>query len=119
MGHIGEKGALGAVGGLGGSNGIRKRLVHLFISGAVGHDKDVLVFALYLAAHGNDVEPARLSGLLMQIRRVPLALFPAVKPLQKILVAVRVIFRVQCHQSMDILPDVSPRDAQQTAQCSG
>ena len=53
MGHIGKEGALGAVGGLGGSNGIGKRLIHLLVGGAVGHDKDVLGSALHLAAHGD------------------------------------------------------------------
>ena len=113
VGHIGKEGALGAVGGLGGSNGIGKRLIHLPVGGAVGHDKDVLGSALHLAAHSDVMEPAALFGLPMLILRIPLALFPAEKPLQKVLVAVRVILRVQRCQNTGILPDFSPRDSQQ------
>ena len=113
MGHIGKEGALGAVGSFGRCNGIRKRLIHLPVGGAVGQDKDILGSVRYLAGHGDDVEPAQLFCLLMQIRRIPLALFSAVKPLQKVLVTVRVVFRVQVRQNMDILPDFFPWEAQQ------
>ena len=114
VGHIGKKGALGAVGRLGSSNGIGKRLIHLPIGGAVGQDKDILGSALHLAAHGDDVEPAPFLSLLMLILLIPFALFPAEKPFQKVFAMSRSVFRVQPIQNMDILPDFSPRDAQQT-----
>ena len=50
----------GAVGSLGRCNGIRKCLIHLPVGGAVGQDKDILGPALYLAAHGDVMEPAPL-----------------------------------------------------------
>ena len=113
MGHIGKEGALGAVGGLGGGNRVGKRLIHLFISGAVGQDKDILGSALYLAAHSDVMEPAALFGLPTLILRIPLVLLPAEQPFQIVLVAVRVILWVQRCQNTGILPDFSPRDAQQ------
>jgi len=113
VGHIGKEGALGAVGGLGGGNGVGKRLIYLLVGGAVGQDKDILGSALYLAAHSDVMEPAALFGLPMFILRIPLALFPAEQPFQIVLVAVRVILWVQRCQNTGILPDFSPRDAQQ------
>ena len=113
MGHIGKEGALGAVGGLGGCNGIGKRLVHLLVGGAVGHDKDVLGSALHLAAHGDVMEPASLFGFQMLILEIPFALFPAEKPFQKIFTVLWGVFRVQLVQNKNILPDFFPRYAQQ------
>ena len=114
VGHIGKEGALGAVGGLGGSNGIGKRLIYLFVGGAVGYDKDVLGSALHLAAHGNDVEPAPLPGFQMHILIIPFALLPAEKPFQIVFIAIRGVLRVQRCQNTGILPDFFPRDAQQS-----
>ena len=50
----------------------------------------------------------------MLILLIPFALFPAEKPFQKVFAMSRSVFRVQPIQNMDILPDFSPRDAQQT-----
>ena len=113
MGHIGKESALGAVGSLGGSNGIGKRLIYLFVGGAVGHDKDVFGSALHIAAHGNDVEPAPLPGFQMRILIIPFALLPAEKPFQIVFIAIRGVLRVQRCQNTGILPDFFPRDAQQ------
>ena len=110
MGHIGKKGALGAVGGLGGSNGIGKRLIYLLVGGAVGHDKDVLGSALHLAAYGDDVEPAALFRFQMLKLEIPFPLLSAEKPIQKVFALLR---GAQLVQSEGILPDFSPRDAQQ------
>ena len=105
--------AFGAVGSLGRCNGIRKRLIHLPVGGAVGQDKDILGPALYLAAHGDVMEPAPLFGLPMIKLEIPFALLPAEQSFQKVLVAIRVILRVQRCQSTGILPHFFPRDAQQ------
>ena len=113
VGHIGKEGALGAVGGLGSGNGIGKRLIHLLVGGAVGHDKDILGSALHLAAHGDDVEPAALLGLPMLKLEIPFALLPAEQPFQIVFVALRETIRVQRCQNTGILPDFSPRDSQQ------
>jgi len=113
VGHIGKEGALGAVGSLGCSNGIGKRLIYLFVGGAVGHDKDVFGSALHIAAHGNDVEPAPLPGFQMRILIIPFALLPAEKPFQIVFIAIRGVLRVQRCQNTGILPGFSPRDAQQ------
>ena len=109
VGHIGKEGALGAVGSLGGGNGIRKRLIHLFVGGAVGHDQDVFGPALHLAAYGDVMEPAALFGFQMLKLEIPFPLLPAEKPIQKVFALLR---GAQLVQSMDILPDFSPRDAQ-------
>ena len=113
VGHIGKEGAFGAVGSLGRCNGIRKCLIHLPVGGAVGQDKDILGPALYLAAHGDVMEPAPLFGLPMLKLEIPFALLPAEQSFQKVLVAIRVILRVQRCQSTGILPHFFPRDAQQ------
>ena len=59
------------------------------------------------------MEPAALFGFQMLKLEIPFALLPAEKPFQKVFVAVRGILRVQLCQNTDILPDFSPRDAQQ------
>ena len=110
VGHIGKEGALGAVGSLGGGNGIRKRLIHLFVGCAVGHDKDVFGPALHLAAYGDVMEPAALFGFQMLKLEIPFPLLPAEKPIQKVFALLR---GAQLVQSEGILPDFSPRDAQQ------
>ena len=109
VGHIGKESALGAVGRLGGGNGIRKRLIHLFVGGAVGHDQDVFGPALHLAAYSDVMEPAALFGFQMLKLEIPFPLLPAEKPIQKVFALLR---GAQLVQSMDILPDFSPRDAQ-------
>ena len=113
MGHIGKEGAFGAVGSLGRCNGIRKCLIHLPVGGAVGQDKDILGSALYLAAYGDDVEPAPFLSLPMLKLEIPFALLPAEQPFQIVFVALRETIRVQRCQNTGILPDFSPRDAQQ------
>ena len=111
MGHIGKEGALGAVGCLGGGNGIRKRLIHLFVGGAVGHDKDVLSPALHLAAMAMIWNQRRSFGLQMLKLEIPFPLLPAEKPFQKVF--------APCHSGAQRCPEqghpagLSPRDAQQ------
>ena len=105
-----ERKVLCAVGSLGGGNGIRKRLIHLFVGGAVGHDKDVFGPALHLAAYGDVMEPAALFGFQMLKLEIPFPLLPAEKPIQKVFALLR---GAQLVQSEGILPDFSPRDAQQ------
>ena len=111
VGHIGKEGALGAVGSLGGGNGIRKRLIYLFVGGAVGHDKDVFGPALHLAAYGDVMEPAALFGFQMLKLEIPFPLLSAEKPIQKVFAVLR---GAQLVQSKGILSDFFPRDAQQT-----
>ena len=113
MGHIGKEGALGAVGVFGGGNGIRERLIHLPVGGAVRQNQNVLGLSLDLAAHGNHMEPAPLPCLLMDIFHIPFALLAAGKPFQKVLGAVGGILRVQQRQGIDIFAHTLPRQTQQ------
>ena len=99
-----------AVSSLGGGNGIRKRLIHLFVGGAVGHDKDVFGPALHLAAYGDVMEPAALFGFQMLKLEIPFPLLPAEKPIQEVFALLR---GAQLVQSEGVLPNFSPRDAQQ------
>ena len=111
--HIGQEGALGAAGGFGGRNRLRKRLIDLPVSRAVGHHEDVLGPACDLAAHGDDVEPAALTGLLMGIIGVPFALLAALNPREEVLIVVGRILRVQRPQCTDVLLHLLERHAQQ------
>ena len=111
--HIGQKCALGAAGGFGGRNRLGKRLIDLPVSRAVGHHEDVLGPACDLAAHGDDVEPAALTGLLMGIIGVPFALLAALNPREEVLIVVGRILRVQRPQCTDVLLHLLERHAQQ------
>ena len=113
MRHIGQEGALGAAGGFGGRNRLGKRLIDLPVSRAVGHHEDVLGAACDLAAHGDDVEPAALTGLLMGIIGVPFALLAALNPREEVLIVVGRILRVQRPQCTDVLLHLLERHAQQ------
>ena len=101
------------VSSLGGGNGVGKRLIHLPVGGAVGQDKDILGSAFHLAAYGDDVEPAPFLSLPMLKLEIPFALLPAEQPFQIVFVALRETIREQRCQNTGILPDFSPRDAQQ------
>ena len=113
MRHIGQEGALGAAGGFGGRNRLGKRLIDLPVSRAVGHHEDVLGPACDLAAHGDDVEPAALTGLLMGKIGVPFALLAALNPLEEVLIVVGRILRMQRPQCTDVLLHLLERHAQQ------
>ena len=111
--HIGQEGALGAAGGFGGRNRLGKRLIDLPISRAVGHHEDILGPACDLAAHGDDVEPAALTGLLMGIIGIPFALLAALNPREEVLIVVGRVLRVQRPQCTDVLLHLLERHAQQ------
>ena len=74
MAHAGEERALGLVGALGGHHGVLQIVIDLALLRAVGEDDDVLLLALQLAAHGDDVEPAGEPGDLVDVFAVPFGL---------------------------------------------
>ena len=111
--HIGQEGALGAAGGFGGRNRLGKRLIDLPVSRAIRHHEDVLGPACDLAAHGDDVEPAALTVLLMGKIGVPFALLAALNPREEVLIVVGRILRVQRPQCSDVLLHLLERHAQQ------
>ena len=113
MRHIGQEGALGAAGGFGGRNRLGKRLIDLPISRAVGHHKNILSPACDLAAHGDDVEPAALTSLLMGIIGIPFVLLAALNPREEVLIVVGRVLRVQRPQCTDVLLHLLERHAQQ------
>ena len=96
-----------------GRNRLGKRLIDLPVSRAVGHHEDVLGPACDLAAHGNDVEPAALTGLLMGIIGIPFALLAALNPREEVLIVVGRVLRVQRPQCTDVLPHLLKRHAKQ------
>ena len=93
---------------------IRKRLIDLPVGRAVGQHEDVLGPACRLGAHGDDMEPAALAGLLMDIIRVPFALLAALKSLEEVPVAVGGVLFVQRRENMDVLPHLFERQTEQT-----
>ena len=112
--HIGQEVALCAAGGLGGRDRVRKRLIDLPVGRAVGQHEDVLGPACRLGAHGDDMEPAALAGLLMDIIRVPFALLAALKSLEEVRVAAGGVLFVQRREDVDVLPHLFERQTEQT-----
>ena len=113
MGHTGKEGALGTVGVFGGGNGIRKCLVHLLVGGAVRQNQNVLGLFPDFTAHGNHMEPAPFSRLLMDQFRIPFSLFTASKPCQIVFGRFGGILRDQHGQRTDIFAHTLLRQTQQ------
>ena len=113
MGHIGEERTLGPIGSLRGADSLRKSLIDLLVGSPVRHDQNVLRSALHIAAHGDNVEPAVLAGLLVDIFKVPFTLLVDRKPCEIVHRLLCGLLRMQLSQNMNVLLDLFRRDPQQ------